>query len=692
MSYSTRFTPNGNYLSGFKGYDGAGHPTGIVMSIPTSETGLGGVYTTTFGWTTTGLQTFVTPVTAGGLPAEIVRTGYTPLGHPTSTTGYNDYVDSTAYTPFAEVRQLRLGIPGSQAEITYDRDAQTRRITNVNLSGHTAIPQLDDTTYAYDPAGNVTRAVDVEGGSGAPTQTQCYRYDALDRLAEAWTATDKCAGAPSTVPGSANIGGANPYWTTWTFDLGGLRESQTQHALPGQTGGDTTTTYGYGRLDGTQPDTLTSTTTTGPVGSTSTAYTYDGSGNATNRDVPGGAQVLTWDAENRLTGYTTPAGSGGYVYDADGNQLIRRDPGSTTLYLPGEELTRTASGTVTGTRYYTHGGTSVALRVGGANPSYLLGDQHGTTQLSVDSITNAVTRRSFDPYGNPLGSTTGGAWPDTHGFLNKPVNATTGLSDVGARKYDPLTGTFISPDPVLDVSDPPSINGYTYANNNPITMTDPTGLTPCSMLPVEDRHGCVGSGSQDKPSGGSGGQAGGAPERGGPADIAAMEDPTSHDPRYRGAPATVVIKHFTPRFGSGVFRIAAFISRPSAFLDYGDNRDFDPDFDPEEARVTVYVDLTHGVAIFRVPATRPRPRLGGCPRRPARLAVPSTRPPACRRPRRPERATGAGPRPTGPAPAARRCPAWSRSARRSAGSARVPGRQPTAASSPRPSTGRCAAR
>lgn len=475
LTFSTRFTPTGNYLVGVKGYDGAGHPTGSIISIPSSETGLGGLYSTVIGHTTTGLQSFVTPASGGGLPSEIIRTGYTPLGHPSITAGYNDYVDSTTYTPFGEPQQLHLGVLNSTAWLTFDRDAQTRRVTDVNLSGHTAAPLVDDTKYTYDPAGNITRTVDTQGDTGG-VQTTCYRYDGLDRLAEAWSATDACAGAPTTTAGSANVGGATPFWTSWSFDPAGLRTSQVSHALPGQTGGDTTTTYAYGNASGGQPDTLTGTSTTGPAGTSTTGYGFDAAGNTTSRVVSGRSQTLSWDAENRLAGYTTPAGSGSYVYDADGNQLIRRDPGSTTLFLPGEGITRTAGGTVTGTRYYTHGGLLVGLRLGGANPTWVAGDQHGTTQLAVNSTTDAAVRRSFDPYGNPIGATTGGTWPDTHGFLNKSTVAATGLTDVGARKYDPVTGVFISPDPLLDTSDPGSLNGYTYADANPITNSDRTDL------------------------------------------------------------------------------------------------------------------------------------------------------------------------------------------------------------------------
>lgn len=83
------------------------------------------------------------------------------------------------------------------------------------------------------------------------------------------------------------------------------------------------------------------------------------------------------------------------MYDADGNVLIRRDPGSSTLYLPGEELKYSTSlKTVVGTRYYTMSGGTVAMRVGGGNPTVLTGDQHGTNSVAYQPDTGVVTRRA----------------------------------------------------------------------------------------------------------------------------------------------------------------------------------------------------------------------------------------------------------------------------------------------------------
>ncbi|HET9141279.1 MAG TPA: RHS repeat-associated core domain-containing protein, partial [Actinophytocola sp.] len=458
------------------GYDSAGNPLDQMIGIPAGEGALGGLHTTYFAWTTTGLLTGITPVALGGLPGEGITHTYNRYGNPHRTFGYNVYVDKSSYTAYGEAAQYTLGVNNATGWLTFDRDAQTRRISRVNLSVLQTWAQIDDRRYSYDPAGNVTRITNVRGhpDNGATTRTQCFGYDPLARLSEAWTATDDCAAAPP----AASVGGADPYWNSWRFEPTGLRSRQVRHAVPGSPGGDTTTTYTYPTPgeNAVRPHAMLSTSTTGPAGSSSTGYQYNATGATTARNLPGGNQTLTWNENGRLATVTAPGGTTSYVYDADGNQLIRRDPGRSTLFLPTEEITRdTATNAVSGTRYYTHGGITVATRAGGSNPRYVQSDLHGTAQVSVSTPDFAVTRREFDPYGNPIGAGQG-IWPDSHGFLDKPHSQTTGLTDIGARKYDPTTGTFISVDPVLDPASPGQWSGYGYVGGNPVTHSDPSGL------------------------------------------------------------------------------------------------------------------------------------------------------------------------------------------------------------------------
>src|SRR5882762_354956 len=58
-----------------------------------------------------------------------------------------------------------------------------------------------------------------------------------------------------------------------------------------------------------------------------------------------------------------------------------------------------------------------------------------------------------------------------------------------ARYYDGSKGAFLSEDPVFlgdpksqVLTDPQSLNSYSYANDNPITKSDPSGLTVADVF------------------------------------------------------------------------------------------------------------------------------------------------------------------------------------------------------------------
>ncbi len=90
--------------------------------------------------------------------------------------------------------------------------------------------------------------------------------------------------------------------------------------------------------------------------------------------------------------------------------------------------------------------------------------------------TLAVTRRKQLPFGETR-STQTETIPGTRGFVGG-TNDPTGLVHLGAREYDPTLGRFLSVDPVIDLDDPAQMNAYSYAHNNPVTMSDPDGLRP----------------------------------------------------------------------------------------------------------------------------------------------------------------------------------------------------------------------
>jgi RHS repeat-associated protein len=473
LSSSTRFDAGNAYTTSVTGYDDGYRPLGVTTNLPAVEGTLAGVYTTTFTYNVDGSPATQVLPAAGGLPAETISTGYDTSGFAISAVGLDTYVADTSYYSFGAPHQQILGAGTTRARLTGTIDEATRRLTETAVHTESQITpgtwdEVRTDGYGHNPAGAVTAI--TQSLAGVVVSNQCHLYDRLQRLTDAWTTTaTTCQAAPST----GVVGGPDPFWTSWTHDEAGNRTGQTRHGLGGAA--DTSTSYTY-PLPGTpQPHSLLTAATTGPGGTSANSYGYDNTGNTIHRTIAGTGQTLAWDPEGHLAGHTIAGQTTGYLYGVDGNRLLRRDPdGSTTAYLGGYEIRKEAVGGLTATRYYTAGGTTIASR----DPSrltWLGGDHHGTAQVTIDANTLDVTSRRMMPYGEPRGSSP--AWVNDKGFVGGTVDP-TGLTHLGAREYDPLIGRFLSVDPVQDLTDPQQWNGYSYANNNPVTLSDPGGLDP----------------------------------------------------------------------------------------------------------------------------------------------------------------------------------------------------------------------
>jgi RHS repeat-associated protein len=210
------------------------------------------------------------------------------------------------------------------------------------------------------------------------------------------------------------------------------------------------------------------------------SFAYDGAGNLTTRTpASGAAQTLTWDVEGELASVNAGADdASSFVYDADGSRVVRQDATGTTAYLPGgQEIHVDSSGDVSATRYYSFGGQTVAVRTdrGLGGVVSLVSDHHGTVVAGVPNTTwttTSVSKQYTDPFGAVRGGS--GDVPGDRQFLGA-TRDDTGLTLLGARYYDENAGRFVSVDPILDASDPQQWQGYAYANNNPVTFSDPTG-------------------------------------------------------------------------------------------------------------------------------------------------------------------------------------------------------------------------
>ncbi|MCX5274647.1 polymorphic toxin-type HINT domain-containing protein [Streptomyces virginiae] len=172
-----------------------------------------------------------------------------------------------------------------------------------------------------------------------------------------------------------------------------------------------------------------------------------------------------------------------YLYDTSGNRVIQDTGNARTLYLGETEITVDKAGkAIDAVRYYSSPGAPTTVRrtngkTTGHTLSHLLTDHHNTATISVEQKAGQPTaRRKSDPYGNPRGNQPT-SWPGDRTFLGTGNDDnTTGLIHIGAREYEAGTGRFITVDPVIDITDPLQMNGYTYSNGNPVTNLDPDGL------------------------------------------------------------------------------------------------------------------------------------------------------------------------------------------------------------------------
>jgi RHS repeat-associated protein len=124
-----------------------------------------------------------------------------------------------------------------------------------------------------------------------------------------------------------------------------------------------------------------------------------------------------------------------------------------------------------------------------AQPYFYGIDQLGTVRRAFASAGNAPAY-GYDSYGNAL---QGGAPLTDFGYAGMFFHADSGLYLTKFRAYDPVAGSWLSRDPIAEMSDPAG-NLYPYVGGNPISYTDPTGeFFPAAAIPVVARVAAAGA-------------------------------------------------------------------------------------------------------------------------------------------------------------------------------------------------------
>ncbi|WP_406174309.1 RHS repeat-associated core domain-containing protein [Streptomyces sp. NBC_00996] len=469
LAESTRYADGQPYTSKVTAYDRLYRATRTAVVIPASEGKLAGTYQTGTTYKPSGLVAGTSYSAAGSLPGGSFNYTYEDdTLRPISVFGQG-MTSSTSYSLTGKplIQQMSLTSGGKKTQVTNTYEWGTQRLATTRVDREEQ-PGVDrNATYHYDEAGNILAVSDV---SRTGTDTQCFTYDWASHLSQAWTQN---TGTCPTTPDKNTIGGPAPYWHSYTYDQAGNRKTETLHNPQGDTSKDIKHEYDYNGTGKPQTHALNSVTTTGPDGTKTGSYGYDEIGNTTTR--PG--QSLIWNAEGHLTKVTeNGTTTAGYVYDADGNRLISRTETETTLYLGHTEITLLkGADKPKATRYIDLGGGQTAIRGDDGTFTFTVGDHQGTGQLAVNAADLTITQRRSLPFGGIRGQAPK-QWPGSKGFVGGTDDTeSTGLTHLGAREYDPTIGRFISVDPLIEPAKPQALNGYTYAENNPVTAADPTG-------------------------------------------------------------------------------------------------------------------------------------------------------------------------------------------------------------------------
>jgi RHS repeat-associated protein len=377
-----------------------------------------------------------------------------------------------------QLTKERQGDEATGVVTDYTYQPTTGLLQNITATGPGDVGQVGTLDYGYDPNRNVTLRHDRVN-----KRYEVYEHDTLNRLTRWHTLVPG--------PGYVAING------TYAYDrIGNLKTETFQR----QGQARRTSTYGHGE-NGAPPHALTS--------ANSQTYGYDGAGRQTsgpqrtatyNRH--GLPKVLEWGQSGRTR----------YGYDADGNRALNRDDGQTVIYAGGLFERYTPAGHASAEIHNVHnivvdgrvvaqvnraqaatGGPITATRV-----FYLHSDLQGSTTMvtniagrPVGSDEGFLAHQFYDPFGHrvddnyePLGRNRHGS--PRQGFTGHEMEDQIGIINMKGRIYDPALRRFLTPDP--EVANPLSSqhhNRYSYVQNNPTTLFDPSGYQSCVADPNE---------------------------------------------------------------------------------------------------------------------------------------------------------------------------------------------------------------
>jgi RHS repeat-associated protein len=405
-------------------YDALGRVTGRGQTIGTVTRSVG------YAYVNGDLTSLVTP------SGQTVVYGYTNHHITSITVNGTTILSAVTYDPFGPVTGWTWG-NGTSASRAFDLDGN---LTQLQSGGETY-------SYSYDDAFRITGIANTAKSNLSWT----YGYDNLDRLS------------------SANTSALSE---SWAYDANGNRLAQ----------------------GGTYPMALVISPTSNQVTSGSTVFgsgtgSYDASGNTT--------QILgntsAYNGAGRMSSANFNGATAQFIYNALGERIYKNSSGSgVTLFMydEGHHLIGEygSSGNLIEETVWMDDTPVATLRPSGAGIAiYYVHTDHLNTprKVTVPGSNALVWRTDLDPFEvfpadnvpgdgvnqNPSGL---GTFIYNLGFPGQYLDQETTIGYNFHRDYAAALGRYIESDPI-------GLNGgsystYAYANGNPISNADPSGL------------------------------------------------------------------------------------------------------------------------------------------------------------------------------------------------------------------------
>jgi len=410
-------------------------------------------------------------------PKRIQDSYMTPDLYPVSDSFYYDYLGTSRVLKRTAPNRTKLTMVSGAGDFDaagYDNVGRIRDYANKvdAVGGEDDVARF---VYGYDSVNNRTYERRVHEFSSPYWKGETFEYDAVYRLI-------------NRQEGNLDDGGVlhNTPITTQNFTLDGLGNWKT-HMKNSSTYNQTINSLNQ------------YTVFNGPSGQKS--LMYDFLGNLTYENGSVGEQTYHYDFLNRLVAHLSiSADYTTYRYDALGRRISKNLNGftHTRYFYDGDRLIEESDGT---------GGSPVMSYVYGLGSDEVLSRRKVSGGVTSDLFyhTNALgsvvavtrtdggveERYKYDAYGqvtfmNSLGTPQGcNCSPAQNNILytGRYFDIESRLYYYRARTYNPYLGRFLQRDPLGERA---SLNLYNYVFNNPIRLTDPSG-----MLSSEQRQNLV---------------------------------------------------------------------------------------------------------------------------------------------------------------------------------------------------------